>query len=181
MSLNSPKHDPNKQRYGMEKPARRELSDTELAWLNGDIVYEPDTDTNTSNNDIDAGTKTTFIASNSAGTKSVISNIDITTAKLSNDNTIVIDNANRKVEVIFTGNSSNKQVTFSVTINNAAVDITDDGVSILMRNDLEIKPPTLVPMTIIVDNGTKYSVVYAGGKHRLGNFTNISFARIGDE
>lgn len=172
MSLISANHDPKKQVFNMQKPKSKELSEEELAWLNGETLP--------------ANEEKKPIATNV--NPEVLQDIKyvsptVRTEQVRDENTIVINNANKKVEVRFETSApkpdgSSKPVVFSVTVNNAAVDATDDGISILMRNDLEIKPPTLVPMTIIVNEKAKYSVVYAGGKHRLGNFTNISFAII---
>lgn len=177
-------HDPKKQVYGMEKPSTRILSEEELAWMEGRSVPKPmkraKEEITLEDNDIVMPDETGGYIPVQPKQKVIY------TPEKKDDNTIVVNNANKKVEVRFETSApkpdgSSKPVVFSVTVNNAAVDITEDGISILMKNDLEIKPPTLIPMTIIMDSGIQYSVVYAGGKHRLGNFTNISFARIGDE
>lgn len=97
------------------------------------------------------------------------------------DNIIEIKNQNIKVSIIYThdvtkNDGSTKQVTFSVTINAYSVETSSDGISMLIEGNIDIKPPTLIPMIIEV-NSEKYNVVYAGAKHTLGKFINISFVR----
>lgn len=184
-----PKHDPKKQVIGMQNPMAKTYSKEELDWLEGKTV---ETDSNNSDgtdvltkitNEVQSAPANTDDMPRSLAISPVVTQpaVQVVSQPAAQDNTVVINDANKKVEIILNSTINNKNVSFGVTVNNAAVDVTEDGISILMRNDLEIKPPTLVPMTIIVSERVKYSVVYAGGKHRLGNFTNISFARIGDE
>lgn len=66
---------------------------------------------------------------------------------------------------------------FTVGIDALSVEVEDDGVSILMRSDIDVRPPSLATMTVEVE-GVGYSVIYAGGKHRLGNYISMSFTRV---
>lgn len=66
---------------------------------------------------------------------------------------------------------------FSVCVEAASVDVSENGVSLLIRGDAVINPPTMVMMTITVD-GVQHNVTYTGGRHRLGNYVNMPFARI---
>lgn len=69
-----------------------------------------------------------------------------------------------------------KETLFSVTVEAVSIDVSDDGVSLLIHGDISIDPPTLTDMTIKIGK-TLFDVTYTGGKHRLGSYVNMSFAR----
>lgn len=66
---------------------------------------------------------------------------------------------------------------FSVCVEAASVDISDEGVSLLIRKEIVLNPPTLVAMTLEIGD-TSFNVTYAGGKHRLGSYVNMPFTRL---
>lgn len=179
-----------KQKYGMEKASPRTLTEEELLFINNKVPKKPieRAEEEVTLTDADKVQPVpgggfepfkqpepvvqtpAFVAAPAAPVKQP-------------DNTIVINDANKHVELIFETSvprpdGTPKKVVFSVSIGNSSVDITDDSISILIRSDVDIKPPTLVPMTIIVDNGEHHEVIYAGGKHKFGKFTNISFVKL---
>lgn len=178
-----------KQKYGMEKASPRMLTPEELSFIEGRTAPKPiarDDEEVT----LDEGDKVTPMPGGGFEQYRAeqpqtfnMQQVPVLQDVQYSDNTIVIDDADKQVELRFETSvprpdGTSKSVVFSVSIGNSSIDISEDGISILTRSDIDIKPPTLVPLTIIVDSGKQYDVVYAGGKHRFGKFTNISFARI---
>lgn len=188
-----PKHDPKKQVIGMQNPMAKTYSKEELDWLEGKTV-ETDSDNSDETdvltkitNEVQSSPANTDDMPRSLAISPVVTQpaVQVVSQPVAQDNTIVINDANKKVEVRFETQipkgDSMKTITFSVAVNNVSVDATEDGVSIFMKNDITIKPPTLIPLTLIVNDSIKYDVIYTGGRHRLNNFINMVFVRISDE
>lgn len=62
----------------------------------------------------------------------------------------------------------------SVGMNAMSVDISDDSVSILIKDEIRMKLPKLVPLHLVIDEHP-YKVCWAGGIHKFGKFKHISF------
>lgn len=86
------------------------------------------------------------------------------------DNTVTIENKNIPFEVAYPHDTK----LMAIGLNAMSVDISDDSVSILMRDTVQIKLPKLVPLHLTV-NGQPYNVCWAGGSHNFGKFKHISF------
>lgn len=86
------------------------------------------------------------------------------------DNTVTIENKNIPFEVAYPHDTK----LMSVGLKAMSVDISDDSVSILMKDTVQLKLPKLVPLHLTVD-GISYKVCWAGGSHNFGKFKHISF------
>lgn len=85
-------------------------------------------------------------------------------------NTVTIENNNIPFEIAYPHDTK----LMSVGLRAMSVDISEDSVSILMQDNVQIKLPKLVPLHLTV-NGAPYSVCWAGGSHKFGKFKHISF------
>lgn len=88
---------------------------------------------------------------------------------------IVIKDNKKRVTLSYTHEDvSGKTLTFSVSVPAASVEIQKNGVSILISKNIEINPPTLTPCTLATEDA-KFSVIFAGATHTLGNYVNMPF------
>lgn len=90
---------------------------------------------------------------------------------------IRIKDAKKRVDLVCAGKFGDRDGVFSVGMSAVSVDITPEGVSVLVRAEVDVYPPTLCNMLLRVD-GAEYQVLYAGGKHRLGGYINMPFVRV---
>lgn len=86
------------------------------------------------------------------------------------DNTVTIENKNIPFEVSYPHDTK----LMAVGLKAMSIDISDDSVSILMKDTVQLKLPKLVPLHLTV-NGQPYKVCWAGGSHNFGKFKHISF------
>jgi hypothetical protein len=86
------------------------------------------------------------------------------------ENTVTIENKNIQFEVAYPYDSR----LMSVGMKAMSVDISEDSVSILMQDTVQLKLPKLTPLHLVVD-GAPYKVCWAGGSHNFGKFKHISF------
>lgn len=95
--------------------------------------------------------------------------------------TIQIPNQRRPVIIACDVTAPNGRVVkFSVEIRANIVERNEDGISVVMTRDVDICPPSLVPLTLRT-GGHTFQVIYAGGKCKLNDrFVNISFVIIED-
>lgn len=181
------KHDPKKQVYGMERVKSRTLSDEELAFMKG-VELPSKKKSDDTPVETDAASPVVMpVAETRPQVKPIQEDITFSDRPSPiSDDTIVITDATNTVEIVFEisqpdkDGKAQKPIAFSVTIKNSSIDISEDGISILIRGDIDVRPPTLVPLYIIVNDREKFNVMYTGGKHRFGKFTNISFAKLDD-
>lgn len=88
---------------------------------------------------------------------------------------IRIKDAKKRVDLICKGKFGDSDGIFSVGMSAVSVDVApDEGISVLVRADVDVCPPTLCNMLLRID-GVEYRVLYAGGKHRLGGYINMPF------
>lgn len=88
---------------------------------------------------------------------------------------IRIKDAKKRVDLICKGKFGDSDGIFSVGMSAVSVDVVpDEGISVLVRADVDVCPPTLCNMLLRID-GVEYRVLYAGGKHRLGGYINMPF------
>lgn len=85
-------------------------------------------------------------------------------------NTVTIENNNIPFEIAYPHDTK----LMSIGLTAMSVDISEDSVSILMQDTVQIKLPKLVPLHLKVE-GKPYSVCWAGGSHKFGKFKHISF------
>lgn len=89
----------------------------------------------------------------------------------------------KKVPVVmsckFTGQSG-RQKSFSIKLHAVSVDVSENGVSMMLANTFSIEPPVTEPMTITC-GGTTYNVVYTGGVLKFDQFVNMYFTRVSTE
>lgn len=93
---------------------------------------------------------------------------------------IVIKDQKKRVRIKYSHTTpEDKTITFSVGIPAASVEVQQDGVSILISKDIEIRPPALIPCTLEVGNENhpikEYQVIFAGATHTIGKYINIPF------
>lgn len=86
------------------------------------------------------------------------------------ENTVTIENKNIHFEVAYPHDTK----LMSVGLKAMSVDISEDSVSILMQDTIQLKLPKLTPLHLTVE-GTPYKVCWAGGSHNFGQFKHISF------
>ena len=86
------------------------------------------------------------------------------------DNTVTIENKNIRFEVAYPYDTK----LMSVGLKAMSVDISEDSVSILMQDTVQLKLPKLTPLHLAVE-GAPYKVCWAGGSHNFGKFKHISF------
>jgi hypothetical protein len=94
----------------------------------------------------------------------------IYTAAPQSENTVTIENKNISFEIAYPHDTK----LMSVGLKAMSVDISEDSVSILMQDTVQLKLPKLVPLHLTV-NGCPYNVCWAGGSHNFGKFKHISF------
>lgn len=99
------------------------------------------------------------------------------TVNLQDEGVIRIKDAKKRVDLVCAGKFGDRDGVFSVGMSAVSVDITPEGVSVLVRAEVDVYPPTLCNMLLRVD-GAEYQVLYAGGKHRLGGYINMPFVRV---
>lgn len=88
---------------------------------------------------------------------------------------IVIKDHKKRVSLSYTHEEvPGKPLTFSVSVPAASVEVQKNGVSILISKDIIIQPPTLTPCTLETDEN-KFSVIFAGATHTIGNYINMPF------
>jgi hypothetical protein len=93
---------------------------------------------------------------------------------------IVIKDQKKRVRIKYSHTTpEGKTIAFSVGIPAASVEVQQDGVSILISKDIEIRPPALIPCTLEVGNENhpikEYQVIFAGATHTIGKYINIPF------
>lgn len=93
---------------------------------------------------------------------------------------IIIKDQKKRVRIKYSHNTpEGKIITFSVGIPAASVEVQQDGVSILISKDIDIRPPALIPCTLEVGNENhpikEYQVIFAGATHTIGKYINIPF------
>ena len=88
----------------------------------------------------------------------------------SDENTVTIENKNIHFEVAYPHDSR----LMAVGLRAMSVDISEDSVSILMQDTVQLKLPKLTPLHLTVE-GAPYKVCWAGGSHNFGKFKHISF------
>lgn len=86
------------------------------------------------------------------------------------ENTVTIENKNIHFEVAYPHDTK----LMSVGMKAMSVDISEDSVSILMQDTIQLKLPKLTPLHLTVE-GAPYKVCWAGGSHNFGKFKHISF------
>ena len=86
------------------------------------------------------------------------------------ENTVTIENKNIHFEVAYPHDTK----LMSVGLKAMSVDISEDSVSILMQDTIQLKLPKLTPLHLTVE-GAPYKVCWAGGSHNFGKFKHISF------
>lgn len=86
------------------------------------------------------------------------------------DNTVTIENKNIPFEIAYPFDNPLMSVGFTAM----SVDVSDDSVSILMKDIVQLKLPKLVPLRLTV-NHAPYKACWAGGSHNFGKFKHISF------
>lgn len=86
------------------------------------------------------------------------------------ENTVTIENKNIHFEVAYPHDTK----LMSVGLRAMSVDISEDSVSILMQDTIQLKLPKLTPLHLTVE-GAPYKVCWAGGSHNFGKFKHISF------
>lgn len=86
------------------------------------------------------------------------------------DNTVTISNDNIAFEVAYPYDTK----LMSVGLKAMSVDVSEDSVSILVEDVVQIKLPKLEPLYLSVE-GKAYKVCWAGGSHKFGRFRHISF------
>lgn len=79
----------------------------------------------------------------------------------------------------FTGKQG-RQKKFSVKFNAVSVDVSDEGISLMLNDTVTIEPPMTERMELKY-KGKPYRVVFAGGMHRFGPFVNMFFTRVLEE
>lgn len=141
---------------------KRMLSDEEKEFLN------PSTNYKTDEADIqDESAELCFVESTTL--QPVISHVKI------DEEVIVIKDNKKRVTLSYAHDDvSGKTLTFSVSVPAASVEIQKNGVSILISKNIEINPPTLTPCTLETEDN-KFSVIFAGATHTLGNYVNMPF------
>lgn len=88
---------------------------------------------------------------------------------------IVIKDHKKRVSLSYTHEEvPGKPLTFLVSVPAASVEVQKNGVSILISKDIIIQPPTLTPCTLETDE-SKFSVIFAGATHTIGNYINMPF------
>lgn len=177
--------------FEMTKGTLRKMSPEEEAFINGTApVATASNITDSSASELEAGARR-VVPDGHGGFKPVASlhtepaevrvpAVERAVAPADDGSTIIrIPKASRRVTIKCTGvfGDEGRAGAFTVGIDALSVDVEDDGVSILMRSDIDVRPPTLVTMVIDLE-GVSYNVIYTGGKHRLGNCINMSFARV---
>lgn len=93
---------------------------------------------------------------------------------------IIIKDQKKRVRIKYSHSTpEGKVIAFSVGIPAASVEVQQDGVSILISKDIEIRPPALIPCTLEVGNENhpikEYQVIFAGATHTIGKYINIPF------
>lgn len=86
------------------------------------------------------------------------------------DNIVTIENKNIHFEVAYPYESK----LMSIGLKAMSIDISEDSVSILMQDTIQLKLPKLTPLHLAVE-GAPYKVCWAGGSHNFGKFKHISF------
>lgn len=89
---------------------------------------------------------------------------------VSSENTVTIENKNIYFEVAYPHDTK----LMAVGLKAMSVDISEDSVSILMHDTVQLKLPKLTPLYLSVE-GAPYKVCWAGGSHNFGKFKHISF------
>lgn len=89
------------------------------------------------------------------------------------DNVITIDDKKIAVEVWFETSKGSK---FAVEFKAASVEESDESISILYRSEFQIQFPIMEELKVRT-RGTTHTVLFVGGRHKLGTFTNISFVK----
>lgn len=86
------------------------------------------------------------------------------------DNVVTIEDDNVPFEIAYPFETK----VMAIGMNAVSVDVSEDSVSILIRNDVHIKLPKLEPLRLTVREHP-YKVCWAGGTHTFGKFKHISF------
>ena len=89
------------------------------------------------------------------------------------ENTVTIENKNIMFEIAYPYDTK----LMVVGMRAMSVDVSEDSVSILMRDTVKLKLPKLEPLHLSVA-GKPYKVCWAGGSHSFGKFKHISFVVI---
>lgn len=76
----------------------------------------------------------------------------------------------------FTGKQG-RQKKFSIRLNAISVDVSDNGISLMLNDSVTVEPPITEQMKLTY-KGKPYGVVFTGGIHRFGPFVNMYFTRI---
>lgn len=142
---------------------KRMLSDEEKAFLNTSTSDKPDE----ANTPEESSAELCFVESTAL--QPILNHVRI------DEEVIVIKDNKKRVTLSYTHDDvSGKTLTFSVSVPAASVEIQKNGVSILISKNIEINPPTLTPCTLETED-TKFSVIFAGATHTLGNYVNMPF------
>lgn len=99
-----------------------------------------------------------------------IQHIEEVRSSPADENTVTIENKNIRFEVAYPHDTK----LMSVGLKAMSVDISEDSVSILMQDTIQLKLPKLTPLHLTVE-GAPYKVCWAGGSHNFGKFKHISF------
>lgn len=156
----------------MVKAAKRPMSDEERKFLFNESSEEPapikeeEHSVNLAFNIVDANTITT--------PKKPVNKYN------EDGEVIVIKDQKKRVRIKYSHTTpEDKTITFSVGIPAASVEVQQDGVSILISKDIEIRPPALIPCTLEIGNENhpikEYQVIFAGATHTIGKYINIPF------
>lgn len=103
-------------------------------------------------------------------TPSIVSSNTISQTESCAENTVTIENKNINFEVAYPYDTR----LMSVGLKAMSIDTSEDSVSILMKDTVQLKLPKLVPLHLTVE-GRPYKVCWAGGSHNFGKFKHISF------
>ena len=102
-----------------------------------------------------------------------ITNNRVVVSADNSENTVTIENKNIMFEIAYPYDTK----LMVVGMRAMSVDVSEDSVSILMRDTVKLKLPKLEPLHLAVE-GKPYKVCWAGGSHSFGKFKHISFVVI---
>lgn len=153
----------------MVKPVKRDMSEEEKTFLYGDVDTQEPEPTSTVKPFYDAPTQ-----------EISISQVFLEPVETPEGEVIIIKDQKKRVRIKYSHTTpEGKTIVFSVGIPAASVEVQQDGVSILISKDIEIRPPALIPCTLEVGNENhpirEYQVIFAGATHTIGKYINIPF------
>lgn len=80
----------------------------------------------------------------------------------------------------FTGKNG-RQKKFSVSVTAVNVNVTDNGIAIVLGNSrVSVDPPVMEQLMLVV-NGVSYPVIFTGGVQEFGPFSTMYFTRLTDD